>query len=120
MKPEPYFLALALAVHFGAALADDAKPAPPPPSAEFQKGWCAGWSVAVATMSQHYANWRSQVMAGRTAPPQNADAAIGAIVDGVALYVLITPLTGKVDLPGGNQVDCTPEPAPADQPAPAQ
>lgn len=98
------------------APAPAAVPAPPsaaPPSSDWQAGFCAGWNAAQGVERQRHDNWRSLATAmrseegARTPAGQVAD----ALVNSVAVYVLVQPATGQLTLQDGRTVNCAAPPA---------
>lgn len=94
-------------------------------SPEFSQAFCNGFNAAVALEKQRADNWTAMTMAGigegDAAKQTNVAKTATVIVRSVPMYVLLQPLTGKVDIGGGEFVDCTAPkaatPAPAETPA---
>jgi hypothetical protein len=93
--------------------------------AEYSQAFCTGFNAAVALEKTRFDNWSTVTMAGigegDPAKQTNVAKTATVMVRSVPMYVLLQPLNGKVDIGGGEFVDCTPPaPTPAPQPEPAK
>lgn len=73
-------------------------------SADYQKGWCAGWDAAVNAVISRRNLWHQNLAA--ISPPDKWPEQMKQVLTGVDAFILLQNITSKVTLADGSTIDC--------------
>ena len=82
----------------------DETPKAPEFSADYQKGWCAGWRAAATTVTIRRNLWRQNMEA--VSPADKWPDQIRSVFTGIDAFLLLQEQTGKVQMGDGSTIDC--------------
>ena len=73
-------------------------------SADYQKGWCAGWKAAAEAVTARRNLWRSNMEA--VSPIDKWPQTMISAMTAIDAFILVPPITGKVQLADKTEIDC--------------